>query len=178
MSARFITGTESHFTLPAGRYWIGDLCYVMDDPFRDKHLDLIIGETARQNGVPFGGILNGKFEVNGITYGEFSTEYGDGGYAYDVDHMFGAKVIDGANDVSVDSGTIGIIPFEAIKDLAEAKRLGIVVEFTSEFECYSETRRNAKDRNSAGDLHFGGVTVHTGDWGCEEDEDEYEDESD
>lgn len=156
---RHFDGTETEFLMPAGRYWIGDLCYIQDDEMREAALELILTGAKEP-----GGIRNGKFEVNGVTFGEFSTQWGDGGYPYENENGGDAVVIQGTSYVGVDSGTIGIIPIEYVKG---DTHLGLVVEFPTEFIC----RRDCDRKRGTGDLHFGSIVIHTGDQDNDGDDD-------
>ena len=69
-------------TMPAGRYWVGDLCYVLD--------------AEDWSHLPCG---DGLYELaDGRTIAKFSTVHGDGTYGDDI-----------GNEYAVDSGTIGCI---------------------------------------------------------------------
>lgn len=85
---------EVNHTYPAGRYYIGDICYALDDDvyqkqWGDKYNWAIGTHEITSNG------LQGQFTVN-------YTAYGDGVYS---DASNG-------NSYTVDSGTIGIVPFD------------------------------------------------------------------
>lgn len=76
-------------TMPAGTYWIGDLCYVMHDKWDEFCNDLSDGER----------------EVQGIKIASLSTMYGDGSYLDQFAHEYG-----------VDAGLIGCIRVDDIVD--------------------------------------------------------------
>jgi hypothetical protein len=122
-------------TFPAGKYYIGDPCYVV----RDGSWGKLIDETGC-----FGLDLDGKNWDDGkFTYrGKFcfaaGTAYGDGCYT---DHRGG--------EYPVDAGLIGILPVEVCvkKNLKD----GRVVDFTSDFEVYEFD----------GVFHFGHVKIDT-----------------
>jgi hypothetical protein len=80
--------------LPAGTYYIGDPCYVID-----KEWDNVCNMSFDKNGQPLNGVmvLNNKEMFIGCT------AYGDGLY-FD---QFG-------NQYPVDSGCIGVVPVELI----------------------------------------------------------------
>ena len=126
--------------MPAGRYYVGDLCYVMHpqwDEFCDK---TIIGHNCSDGEVVF---------ENGVKVAQFGTAYGDGCY---VDQI--------GNEYGVDAGLIGCIRVEDINDPTSNAEGGNIIEFTSDFECYSEN----------GVIHFGHIHINTGD----EDDEEYD----
>lgn len=103
--------------LQKGVYYIGDLCYVMDDEWEEL-CDLIEGHQYPDEGL---------FRLSdGRQFAIFNTAYGDGEYYDKEDRTY-----------LVDSGTIGCIKVEHIKkDLDE--RLGNVVEMPHDFYCYSD----------------------------------------
>ncbi len=93
--------------LPAGKYFIGDPCYVFNDDTWDtlceKHLDAMsTGEI---------------FEFNGHQVWSHSTAYGDGVYGDQNGAEYG-----------VDAGLLGIVPIALIEDPA-GEELGTMIEF-------------------------------------------------
>ena len=136
-------------TLKAGTYWIGDLCYVMDDVWDEVCDRIIDGDN----------VLEGKFGLaDGREFVMFSTAYGDGSYN------------DGnLNDYGVDSGSIGAILVSDIRDVkGNAVSLGHVHTFDTDFTCES----------TGGDMRFHNVYIYTSGSDEEEDDDYdyYEDE--
>lgn len=103
-------------TMPAGRYYIGDLCYVMH-PEWDEFCELTIqGERC----------LDGEFTLkDGRRFASFGTAYGDGTYRSNI-----------GTEHSVDAGLIGCIRVEDICDNTydDIERLGAIVEFDQPFE--------------------------------------------
>jgi hypothetical protein len=96
----------------AGKYYVGDLCYVVSDdnwmPLLERTDYLSIGE----------------FEYKGMrTYAD-STAYGDGTYYDNYGREYG-----------VDAGLIGIMPIEAIDNESNG---GNIIEFENDFEVWSE----------------------------------------
>jgi hypothetical protein len=99
----------------AGKYYVGDLCYVIND----KHWDEIGEKTDWfQNGE--------SFEFKGKTVFVSHTAYGDGLY-YD------GK----GREYSVDAGLIGVIPFDIIDENEKGKG-GKVIEFKKDFKAYEK----------------------------------------
>lgn len=97
------------FVVPKGTYYVGDLCYALDD-------DIYTGVFGGQ------GYADGLYR-NGEDYflvGE--TAFGDGTYADTDGRSYG-----------VDSGTIGICPIDLAKKGTEG---GQVIEFDCDTECY------------------------------------------
>lgn len=132
--------------MKAGIYYIGDLCYVLNDEW---------GEVCKIILPEDGGVLQGEFTLeNERKFAQYSTEYGDGIYDSNVQ-----------TEHSVDSGSIGCILLKDIKnaDLKEIKRLGAIIEFKEDFET---------SRIDGGTLKFGHITIETSDT-SEEFEDEY-----
>lgn len=120
--------------LPKGKYWTGDLCYVMHDEW-DEVCSLILHGNS---------VLNGEFQLkDGRKFAIQSTMYGDGTY-YD-QH---------GNRYLVDAGCIGCIRVEDIKDTSENHLYGgHVHEFKHDF--------TIKDFN--GDIHIADIIIPTGD---------------
>ncbi len=120
-----------HF--PAGRYYIGDLCYVLD---WDE-----VGEVTKWR--------DGEFHLkDGTKFVTYGTAYGDGSY----------PAVDGyTNEVvdycPVDSGTIGLVSTDGMNEF-DAGRNGIVVDMKEDF-CTSP------EFVKYGTLRFGHIFVHT-----------------
>lgn len=87
MTRRDQTSTPT-FTLPPGRYFIGDPCYILDDEWDDA-CSLFIKDE----------VLEGKFALaDGREFAIFNTMYGDGVYK------------DGeGTEYCVDSGSLGCV---------------------------------------------------------------------
>lgn len=118
--------------LPAGEYYIGDLCYVMNQEW-DEFCALTIKDNY---------VLNGKFTLaDGRVFFFSQTAYGDGTYQ---DNK--------GNSYPVDAGLIGII---AVKDISENDLknldLGSVHNFDRPFDVSAE----------AGIFYFGDVRIDT-----------------
>ena len=126
--------------LPAGKYYIGDPCYVIDSDNWGEFLDSFwVLDNIRyidRNG--------GIFDFDGYACCAFYTLYGDGQYEASNGAMLG-----------VDAAMIGAIPLVLCTrgDMNGPDSDGTVVEFHEPFEC-------ARDYD--GLLHFGNVTVMTG----------------
>jgi hypothetical protein len=138
--------------LPAGTYYVGDLCYVVPDDDWRKFCDRMFPD-----GYPVGGV---KEMADGIKYADFCTKYGDG--------VFGDYYAGGA--YMVDSGSIGCIPMCALHpDLShdEVRDFGNIVSFDEAFEVgYDDV---------TGTITFGDIHIVTGeddeeDYDCEEDD--------
>lgn len=124
-------------TMPAGRYYIGDLCYVMH-PEWDEACSLFFPSYESGRGV------EGEFTLkDGRRFASFGTAYGDGTYNSNIgtEHM-------------VDSGSIGCICVEDIRDTTynDIESLGAIVEFKEPFEVKKIDR---------GLIRFGHVEIET-----------------
>jgi hypothetical protein len=120
-------------TMPAGRYYIGDLCYVMH-PEWDEFCTITINDRQ---------CLDGEFTLkDGRRFASFGTAYGDGTYRSNI-----------GTSHSVDAGLIGCIRVEDIRDdqYNNIEELGAVVEFDQPFEVSS----------NQGLLVFGHVQIET-----------------
>lgn len=132
--------TQYKFKFPAGTYYIGDPCYMIDDDDWQE-----IGDKTGWFGAgnePFIN-YNGLFELKGRTCFAEGTHWGDGVYSDNKGNQYG-----------VDAGLIGLVPLDVCKsdDLPRMlEELGAVHEFKTPFEVYQ------KD----GYFHFGDVIVNT-----------------
>lgn len=130
-----------------GAYWIGDLCYVMDNKEWDQVCELIIKKDE---------VLDGEFILpDGRVFAIYSTMWGDGLYR---DQK--------GNRYPVDSGSIGCIKFD---DIQPSKREysssnGHIQTFIYKF--HTSGGRGDPDWN--GVIRFGDVMVNTN-----SDDDEY-----
>ncbi len=131
--------------MPAGKYYIGDLCYVMH-PEWDEFCELTIkGERC----------LDGEFTLaDGRRFASFGTAYGDGTYRSNI-----------GTEHSVDAGLIGCIRVEDIRDTEydNIEELGAIVEFDQPFEVSEDQ----------GLIVFGHVQIETA-GGYDEEEEEYD----
>jgi hypothetical protein len=128
--------------MPAGRYYIGDLCYVMDDDEWDEFCSITIKGNE---------CLDGEFEMrDGRKFATYGTRWGDGEYR---DQQ--------GNRYSVDAGLIGCIRVEDIraKKYSYIESLGAFHEFATDFV----TSGGRGSRNWSGTIQFGRVLIETGD---------------
>ena len=138
--------------MPAGKYVICDLCYVMHDVWDECCKLFFAGRDDH-------GCNEGKFELkDGRKFANFNTFYGDGQYSSTITNKF-----------CVDSGSIGCIKVEDIRDETYRKEmledLGAIVTFDEDFLVSS------KD----GTLSFGKVDIYTNDDHFESESEEYDD---
>ena len=142
--------------MPAGTYYVGDLCYVMHDAWNEC-CELFFKDRSDH------GCNEGVFQLkDGRKFANFNTRYGDGGYSSSIDATF-----------YVDSGSIGCIKLEDIRDetysMSKIKDLGAIVTFEDDFL--------VSERN--GTISFGGLDIYTGhdpNYQDEEEEEEYYEE--
>lgn len=110
-------GNMPTVTMPAGEYYIGDLCYVLHDAWGEFCDITIEGHSC----------IDGKFTLaDGRSFVTMQTMYGDGEY----------EASNGAS-LGVDAGLIGCIKVSDIRD-TDGIALGTVVTFPSDFSCYSK----------------------------------------
>jgi len=96
----------------AGKYYVGDLCYVISD---ENWIPLL----ERTNY-----LTDGEFEYNGMRAYADGTANGDGTFYDNYNREYG-----------VDAGLIGIMPVEAIDNESNG---GNIIEFENDFEVWSE----------------------------------------
>ena len=135
-------------TMPAGKYYVGDLCYVMHDAWTEV-CRLFFPPDSPPKGV------EGEFTLaDGRRFASFATAYGDGEYRSSINTLH-----------SVDSGSIGCILLSDIRDnqytLERLQELGAIIDFEAPFEVEADY----------GLLKFGHVLIETA-----ADDEEYEDE--
>lgn len=138
-------------TMPAGRYYVGDLCYVMHPEWKEVCKLFFPG-----NHPPKG--VEGEFTLaDGRRFASFSTAWGDGTYYSNIN-----------TEHSVDAGIIGCIRVEDIRDTEydNIEELGAYVEFDKPFEVSSDGTS----------LVFGHVVINTGYDEEEEEEDCFSEE--
>lgn len=122
--------------MQAGKYYVGDLCYVLSDKDWSDVCRLTIADDKT---------LQGEFNLpDGRRFAIFGTAYGDGEYS---DQL--------GNDYFVDSGTLGCILYDSISadkydDISE---LGAIITFDNEFDVEEDH----------GQISFGYLTIETND---------------
>jgi hypothetical protein len=145
-------------TMPAGKYYVGDLCYVMHECWDEVCGLFFKGRTDH-------GCNEGEFVLkDGRRFVSINTKHGDGSY-YD---QYG-------NEYGVDAGLIGCILINDINFNADGNGTegGNVVDFDRSFDC-GGGRNEGRDWD--GNIHIGHLVIET-DPVCEYDEDPvYEDE--
>jgi hypothetical protein len=138
--------------MKAGRYYVGDLCYVMSDTEWGEVCSItIVGNEC----------IQGEFTLSdGRKFAMYNTRWGDGQYRSNRNTKH-----------SVDSGTIGCILLENIEAHVDEENkfdfiedVGALIEFKKDFETYS----------ADGLMVFGDVIINTDPDDFYEEEDEYE----
>jgi hypothetical protein len=126
--------------MPAGRYYIGDLCYVMHGEW-DEVCNLLNDEFDNMEKVGFELADGRKFAC-------LATKYGDGSYCV-------TKMDDYLCMVGVDSGTIGCIKIDEVDilNLDNRPSLGAIVDFPNDFLVMY---------GNGGRLWFGDILIETG----------------
>jgi hypothetical protein len=126
--------------MPAGEYYIGDLCYVMTSEEWLEFCDITTQGTR---------VIDGEFQLkDGRRFATYGTMYGDGVYYDHYGHSY-----------SVDAGLIGCIKIEDIK----AKKydnlldLGAIQNFDTDFV----TDGGKGDTDWEGLIQFGHVVIET-----------------
>ena len=109
-------------TLPAGKYYVGDLCYVLHSEWNE-----VCDLTIRGDGVA---VLDGEFQLSdGRRFAIHSTAYGDGEYYDDRGRSYG-----------VDAGVIGCVLLSDV-DLDNKDNFvssGQVIDFNFPFDSWSD----------------------------------------
>lgn len=126
--------------MPAGKYYVGDLCYVMND----EEWDQFCGITIKGNAC-----LDGEFEMpDGRKFATYGTAWGDGEYR----DQHG-------NRYAVDAGLIGCIRVEDIRaeKYEDIERLGAIHEFKTDFV----TSGGRGNRDWSGVIQIGRVRIET-----------------
>jgi hypothetical protein len=134
--------------MKAGKYYVGDLCYVLGDRWTEV-CDLIIdGHNC----------LDGIFTLkDGTEFAIFSTAYGDGYYSDNEDRGY-----------PVDSGSIGCVLVSSITPMELEKTGGNIIDFNNDFDPFE----------SDGIIQFDNISIDTAgeeeeeedDWGYDDEE--------
>ena len=131
--------------MQAGKYYVGDLCYVLSHEDWDQVCSLTIKDNE---------CTSGEFTLkDGRQFAMYTTKWGDGTY----NDQYG-------NQYSVDSGSIGCILEEDITKPDWNRDLGAVINFGTDFvtdgiEAASSTRSATLSTTSI--IQFGRVVIET-----------------
>ena len=127
-------------SMPAGKYYIGDLCYVMDGAEWKEFCSITIKGQK---------VNDGEFQLSdGRRFATYSTAFGDGVYHDQYGHSY-----------SVDAGLIGCIKVEDIRaeKYDNLLDLGAIMEFDAPFG----TSGGRGDQFWEGRIQFGHVMIET-----------------
>ena len=129
--------------MPAGKYYVGDLCYVMHDEWDECCGLFFRGRTDH-------GCNEGEFNLkDGRRFVSYNTRYGDGSYTDQ-----------NGNEYGVDAGLIGCIKLDDI-DLTNESNFthgGQIIEFKHPFNC-----SGGRTQDWDGVIRIGHIAIPTGD---------------
>ena len=127
-------------TMPAGKYYVGDLCYVMSDEEWEEFCSItIVGNKC----------VDGEFQfADGRRFATYGTAFGDGTYHDQYGHSY-----------SVDAGLIGCILVSNIRNskYENLLDLGAIIEFDADFA----TSGGRGEKNWDGDIQIGHMVIET-----------------
>jgi hypothetical protein len=126
--------------MPAGKYYIGDLCYVMNDDEWTEFCSITIDGQK---------VIDGEFQFkDGRRFATYGTAYGDGVYHDQYGYSY-----------SVDAGLIGCIRVEDIRaeKYENLLDLGSIINFDSPFG----TSGGRGDQFWQGRIQIGHVMIET-----------------
>ena len=127
-------------SMPAGKYYIGDLCYVMNDAEWEEFCNITIDGNN---------VIDGEFQLkDGRCFATYGTAYGDGVYHDQYGHSY-----------SVDAGLIGCIK---VKDI-RAEKYENLLDFGAviEFDKFFVTWAGRGDDGWPGRIQIGHVMIET-----------------
>lgn len=125
---------KSELMMPAGEYYIGDPCYVIDNDLWDEFCDATFAMKKDY----------GVFEFKGYKCFVSSTNYGDGTYTDQMHRKY-----------PVDAGIIGAIPIGLVKK--DFKNLGHTFKSEYEFGVSADEGRWLEEKN----IYIGSVVITT-----------------
>ena len=130
--------------MPAGKYYVGDLCYVMHDEWDEVCHLMFHGRNDH-------GCNDGEFRLkDGRKFATYGTKFGDGEYGDQLGNRYG-----------VDAGLIGCILLDDI-DLKSGDNFttgGAIVEFAAPF--YTSGGRDGLGRDWDGVIKIGHLEIET-----------------
>jgi len=131
-------------TMPAGKYYVGDLCYVMHECWDEVCGLFFEGRTDH-------GCNEGEFNLkDGRRFVSYNTKWGDGSY-YD----------ESGNEYGVDAGLIGCIRLDDIDFTNDQNQIngGNVIEFRTDFN--HGGGRSSMGRDWDGVIRIGHISINT-----------------
>lgn len=138
--------------MPAGKYYVGDLCYLLPDDIYDKYVSGFEDDKAVS-------IKAGRRKDFVAFFG--NAAYGDGEYTDNE-----------GNKYSVDAGILGVVQLVSADFIAKAKEQeehAKIIDFPEDFRV---------DRDEDGTFTFGHLTIVTDGSDQEDDEYDWDDEED
>lgn len=117
-----MTATYKSYIIPAGKYWLGDPCYVIRSNDWIEFCNEFSSEEDKDNSY---------IKLKDVNVLAFPTYHGDGCYSDQ-----------NGNQFSVDAGLIGLVPHEYLENSSESDstsydHLGTVVEFAEDTLCFT-----------------------------------------
>jgi hypothetical protein len=149
---------------PAGKYWIGDPCYLFRDDLWSELCNIFYPPDYIENG----SVDSAVFEYDGNYFWYGSTAFGDGSYPVRKNHAF-------IKNVGVDAGCLSIIPLNMAEKLKDnfsdnCFDAGAIVDVGLNFNVYY----------NGGNFEFADFSVKTNfddeEEDCEEEEEDCEEE--
>ena len=136
-------GQSTFNKLPAGTYYVGDLCYLIPD---SDWADLLEATSYLES-------EDGFFNVNGVKFFSSSTAWGDGRY-----------LDQSGREYPVDAGLIGCYPYSG-----PPIRGGHILTFEEDFSCTNCVRSGSYIDDTEGEIRIGNVSILTSP-NCEDEE--------
>lgn len=162
---QFRSGTLNHVTLPAGTYFCGDGCYVLDDELWQSLCEVMFPGNDSKG-------FNVFVEIDGLPAFFWGTIHGDGVYA---------GVSNGQHfDLPVDSGSLSLVSMKLVEQfntstfMAHDRKCGGVVTLPEAVTIEIDEKANVNSQFPHHGLVYAEVTPDEEEWDYEEDEDEDE----
>ncbi len=134
--------------MPAGKYYVGDLCYVMHDEWDEVCHLMFQGRTDH-------GCNDGEFRLkDGRKFASYGTKFGDGEYNDQCNNRYG-----------VDAGLIGCISLNDIDLNADGNSTtgGQIIQFDSDFTVSGGESYESR-RDWDGEIRIGHIVIRTDDY--------------
>ena len=147
----------AYVALPAGKYYIGDICYVNEDGNEDEDG---IDKYSPYWAFDWNGFEDGLYSCKKGSFMVASTAYGDGGYTDNLGNSYG-----------VDGGNIGIMSANLLPKDWYDNGLGVMFDFPSTVLVRMTGRLGGSDKaNGQYEFKCGDtiITIDTANFGDEE----------
>jgi hypothetical protein len=147
MKSTYIVKIKEKLSLPAGAYYIGDPCYILNSEVYDRILmpSAIEAERNRRNSYEFYSNPNNQYTQRGVV---MSTLHGDGCFTSNIGFTF---AVDSGQIACIDIACIGID--ERIKNCIDRKFVYLYTA-SKPFDCV---------RHDNGVLRFNSISINTSD---------------